>query len=147
MALVNKLGAGKFVQMFNSESQVSQWITSGRSIVGNLQAYFSKLPSLADVTNHLSIIKTLLHNSEAVTLPRAQTKTLTSALLEYATNQVYTFRSDSVYRTFEAIAKRDTEAGFKLLEALFVKQSEIADRKPAKPVIDEEGAKSQNTEL
>ena len=53
-----------------------------------------------------------------------------------------------MYRAFETIAQRDKDAGFTLLEAVLVKQSELVDGKqPAKAVIDQDGAKCQNTEL
>ena len=145
MGLINKLGSEKFAQVFNSEAQVSQWL-SGISPVSNLSNYFSKLQNLADVQNHLGLIRSVLHNSEQVALNKAQTRVLTNALLEFATNEVYTYRAEPVYRTFEAIAQRGAP-GFVLLEALLVKQSEIIDRKPAKPVVDENGKKEQTTEL
>ena len=62
MALLNKLE--KFVALFNSEEQVSGWLANGLSVVGKA-AFFAKLPDLADVSNHLSLITAVLHNPEA----------------------------------------------------------------------------------
>ena len=70
MGLINKLGSEKFVQVFNSEAQVAQWL-SGISPVSNLSNYFSKLQNLADVQNHLDLIRTVIHNSEHVALSKA----------------------------------------------------------------------------
>ena len=61
MVLLDKLE--KFVPLFNSEDQVSGWLANGLSVVGKA-AFFAKLPDLADVSNHLSVITTVLHNSE-----------------------------------------------------------------------------------
>lgn len=83
----------------------------------------------------------MLYNSDQVPLTKVQTTILTNTLLEYATNEVYTFRGEPVYRTFEAIAKRGGEQGFALLEAIFVKQSEICDKSSTNLTVDEAGKK------
>ena len=140
MALLNKLGTDKFVALYNSDAQISKWLSTERNINNHLAAYFAKMPSFADVKNHLSLITTVLHNSEAVSSTKAQTKTLTNTLLEYAINEAYTFRGEPVYRVFEAIAKRG-DAGFELLEALLVKQSEIIDKSLITATVDEDGKK------
>lgn len=56
-------------------------------------SFFDKSPSLADVTNHVDLIATVLYN-EDVPLSKAQIRVLTNALIEYATNEAYTFRGN-----------------------------------------------------
>ena len=68
-------------------------------------------------------------------------------LLDYATNEVYTFRGNLFYTAVERIASRaSAEVIFTLFEALLVKQSAIYDR-PMKIEIDEEGTKELNSQL
>ena len=98
------MSVNKFVESFNSDVTVSKWLTLGNSVVGHLPEYFAKNPSNADVKNHLSLITTIMYNSDPVTLTKLQIRVLTNTLLEYATNEVYTYRGEPVYRAFEAAA-------------------------------------------
>lgn len=61
MALLRKMN--KFVTLFNSESQVSQYLSNGASVVGST-SFCSKLPGFDDVSNHLNLIGDLLYNEE-----------------------------------------------------------------------------------
>ena len=143
MSLLHKLD--KFVAVFNSEEQVSSWLAGGRSVVTKT-SFFEKSPSLADVTNHVDLIATCLYNEE-VHISKAQTRSLTTGLIEYAVNEVYTFRGSQVYKAFEKVAKRAGPAKtFILIEALLVKQSELVDR-PVLKEVSEVSVKAQNAEL
>ena len=61
MDILNKMG--RFVALFNSEASVSQYVSNGASVIGS-GSFFSKLPSLNDVSSHLHLIETLLYNEE-----------------------------------------------------------------------------------
>ena len=147
LALMNLLDSklDKFVPIFNSEAQVSSWITSGQSVVSQ-KSFMTKNPGLADVRNHLGLIGQLLHN-DAVPLTKAQTRQLVQNLLEYTTNEVYTFRGNLVYTAVERIASRaGSDTIFSLLEALLVKQTEVYDR-PVETKVDEEGTRQLNSQI
>ena len=125
LSLLLKLN--RFVSVFNSESQVSSWLTGGTSVVTR-NSLFDKLPNLADVTNHVDLIATLLYNEE-IPLFKAQTRILITGLIEYATNEAYTFRGNKVYKAFEKVAKRAGPLKIAtMIESLFSKQNEIVDR-------------------
>lgn len=141
--LNNKLD--KFINVFTQESQVASWISSGQSVISQ-KAFFSKRPVFIDVRNHLDLLSTLLHNDQ-VALNKQQIRNLTKNLLEYATNEVYTFRGNLLYSVVEKIASRASpDTLYTLIEALIVKQSEIYDR-PTKIEIDLDGKREQNSEL
>ena len=66
---------------------------------------------------------------------------MTNLMLEYLTDEAYTFRSNPVYRAYEKVAKQGGKAAtFSLLEALLVRQTDILDR-PAMKTVDEVGKK------
>jgi hypothetical protein len=137
MSLLLKLN--RFVSVFNSESQVSGWLAGGQSVVTKT-SFFDKSPSLADVTNHVDLIATVLYN-EDIPLSKAQIRVLTNVLIEYATNEAYTFRGNNVYRAYEKVAKRAGPVKIgTMIEALFSKQNEIVDR-PEKKQVNENGKK------
>ena len=70
-----------------------------------------------------------------------------ATLLEYVTNEVYTYRADSIHDAMKQMARRGgPQAVFALIQSIYVKSSEILDR-PVKIQIDQDGKKQQNTEL
>ena len=141
--LNNKLG--RFINIFSSEQQISHWLTGGTSVVSGI-AFLNKKPSFVDVRNHLDLIGSILHNDQVV-LTKQQTRILSRNLLDYATNEVYTFRGNQLYSAVERIAAHaNLETLYALFEAFLVKQSEIYDR-PIKATIDEDGKKELNSEL
>lgn len=118
LAMLNKFG--KMTAIFNSEAQISTWLAGGTSVASS-QHFHGKNPSLDDTNNHCELISMLLHNEE-VPLSKSQARILTRSMLNYMTNQVYTYRASAVYRAIQRIANRSGAAGIKtLLVAIYNK--------------------------
>ena len=129
VSIINTCGGLK--QLLTENQLIVKFLCSPASVINN-QSFWAKNPSRLDVAHHLTLLGELSKNKEVFETSAGQWRTLIKTFISYATSDEYIYRDSEISAISNVFAKNLTTTQLtQILEALFVKQTQILEKKDA----------------